>query len=88
MAISSIIYALCALTAMLCTWLLLRSYRRNRVRLLLWSGLCFAGLSINNMLLVLDRIVYSTTMDLSTWRLVAALVALLPLLWGLIWEED
>lgn len=88
MAISSIIYALCALTAMLCTWLLLRSYRRNRVRLLLWSGLCFAGLSINNMLLVLDRIVYSTTMDLSTWRLVAALVALLPLLWGLIWEND
>lgn len=88
MAISSIIYALCALTAMLCTWLLLRGYRRNRVRLLLWSGLCFAGLSINNMLLVLDRIVYSTTMDLSTWRLVAALVALLPLLWGLIWEED
>jgi hypothetical protein len=88
MAISSLIYALCALTAMLCTWLLLRSYRRNRARLLLWSGVCFAGLSINNMLLVLDRIVYSTTMDLSTWRLVAALLALLPLLWGLIWEED
>ena len=50
-------------------------------------SLCFAGLSVNNLLLVLDRIVYATSMDLSTWRLVAALVALLPLLYGLIWED-
>ena len=88
MAMSSIIYALCALTAMLCAWLLLRGYKRNGYRLLLWSGLCFAGLSINNILLILDRIVFPTSVDLSTWRLVAALVALLPLLYGLIWEEE
>jgi hypothetical protein len=88
MAIASLIYGLCALASMLCTGLLLRGYMKNRARLLLWSGLCFAGLSINNVLLVLDRIVYSTSMDLSTWRLVAALVALLPLLYGLIWEDE
>jgi hypothetical protein len=26
--------------------------------------------------------------DLSTWRLAAALAALLPLLYGLIWEDE
>jgi hypothetical protein len=83
-----VIYALCALTSLLCTWLLLRGYRRNGYRLLLWSGLCFAGMTINNLLLILDRIVFPTTVDLITWRLVAALVALLPLLYGLIWEEE
>lgn len=81
------IYMLCALTAMGCTWLLLRSYVRRRHRLLFWSGLCFAGLSVNNLILVVDRLVIPET-DLSTWRLVAALLALLPLLYGLIWEEE
>jgi len=87
MTMASVIYALCALTAMLCTWLLLRSYKRNGYRLLLWSGLCFAGMSINNFLLILDRVVFPQTVDLSTWRMLSALVALLPLLYGLIWED-
>jgi hypothetical protein len=82
------IYALCALTSMLCTWLLFRSYRRNGSRLLFWSGLCFAGLSVNNLLLIVDRLIYPESVNLSTWRLVAALVALLPLLYGLVWEEE
>jgi hypothetical protein len=83
-----VIYALCAFTSMLCTWLLLRGYRSSGHRLLFWSGLCFAGLSVNNILLVVDRVVFPETMDLTTWRLVTALVALLPLLYGLIWEEE
>lgn len=82
------IYALCALTSMLCTWFLLRGYRRNGYRLLFWSGLCFAGMTINNLLLILDRVVFPTAVNLITWRLAAALVALLPLLYGLIWEEE
>jgi len=83
-----IIYALCAFTSMLCTWLLLRGYRHTRHRLLLWSGLCFAGMSVNNVLLVLDRVVFPDSVDLITWRLVTALIALVPLLYGLIWEEE
>ncbi|HEY8606012.1 MAG TPA: DUF5985 family protein [Noviherbaspirillum sp.] len=83
-----VIYAMCALTSLLCTWLLLRSYFANRYRLLLWSGLCFAGLSVNNLLLVVDRLILPTSIDLSEWRLVAGLVALVPLLYGLIWEEE
>ena len=82
------IYALCALTSMLCAGLLLRGYRRNGYRLLLWSGLCFAGMTVNNLLLILDRVFFPDSIDLLTLRLVAALLALLPLLYGLIWEEE
>ena len=84
---ATITYMLCALTAFACGWMLLRSYIRTRSRLLLWSGLCFAGLFVNNLLLIIDRLLFPET-DLSTYRLLAALAALLPLLYGLIWEED
>lgn len=81
------IYFLCALTCLTCFGLLLRAWRATRSRLLFWSALCFAGLSLNNILLVVDRLVYPTV-DLSTLRLAAGLVALLLLLFGLIWEEE
>lgn len=81
------VYALCALTAAACAWLLLRGYLNTRHRLLLWSGLCFVGLTFNNVLLVLDRLVF-TTIDMSTWRLAVALLAVLLLVCGLILEGD
>lgn len=80
------IYALCALTALTCTLLLLRSYVRTKFRLLLWSGLCFAGLTLNNVLLLLDKTVLAH-LDLSTWRLFAALMAMLLLVVGLVMER-
>ena len=82
-----VIYTLCALTALACCVLLWRSWRRTGHRLLFWSALCFAGLTFNNLLLVLDKLVY-TEIDMSTWRLTAAMLAVLLLLFGLIWEED
>lgn len=82
-----LIYGLCALTAAACAALLLRSYLQTRVRLLLWSGMCFAGLTLNNALLVFDRLVF-TAVDLSTWRLVVALGAVVLLLCGLILEGN
>ena len=81
------IYSLCALTSLCCAVLLLRSYRQTHFRLLLWSGLCFAGLTLNNVLVILDKIIFPT-MDFSTWRLAAGLVSLLLMLFGLIWEEN
>lgn len=81
-----IIYTLCALTALLCAVLLLRAYAHSRARLLLWSGLCFVGLTLNNVALVLDRLVF-VDVDLSLWRLLIALVAMLLLVGGLILEE-
>jgi hypothetical protein len=82
-----IIYLLCAVAAFLCATLLLRAYRRGRYRLLLWSGLCFAGLTLNNLILVLDKVVL-TGADLSIWRTSVALVAMAVLLYGLIWEAE
>ena len=84
---AEVIYSMCALTSVACAWLSLRGYLRSRYRLLFWSGLCFAGLSVNNMLLVLDKVVLPMV-DLTTWRLVAALAAVVLLLFGLIWEEE
>lgn len=85
--IVSVIYTLCALTALLCTVLLLQAYRSGGYRLLLWSGLCFAGLTLNNGLLVLDKVVFPN-IDFSTWRTVSALVAMMILLYGLVWDTE
>ncbi len=82
-----LIYSLTALTCLVSAWLLLRSYRRSGFRLAFWSGLCFIGLTLSNLLLVLDRIVYPAV-DLSAARLGAAFVAILLLVFGLIWEGD
>lgn len=84
---AALIYLLCAATALACACLLLRGYGRTRHRLLLWSGLCFLGMFLNNIVLILDRLVFPER-DLSTWRLGLALLALLPMLYGLIWEDD
>jgi hypothetical protein len=81
------VYSLCALTALACAILLLRSYVKQRHRLLFWSGLCFCGMFVNNALLMLDRLVFMER-DLLTLRLLVALAALLPLLYGLIWEDE
>jgi hypothetical protein len=81
------IYSLCAITCLVCAVLLLRAYARSKTHLLLWSGLCFAGLTANNALLVVDRIVLPLS-DLSTLRLAVAFLALMLLLFGLIWEGD
>jgi hypothetical protein len=84
---SGVIYSLCAISAVLCALLLLRAYVRSKYRLLLWSGLCFAGLALNNSLLVLDKLVVPD-LDLSIWRTVTALVAMLILLYGLVWDAE
>ena len=82
---AGLVYALCAVTSILCAVMLLRGYRESRARLLLWSGLCFAFLALNNTLLFIDfRVVPGV--DLSTWRTIPAVFGLGLLLYGLIWE--
>ena len=81
------VYILCALASLFCALLLLRSYRRQRTRLLLWSTLCFVGLAINNLLLVID-LVLVPEVDLSLVRTSTALVSMLLLVIGLIWEAS
>lgn len=84
---AALTYSLCALTALLCTVLLISGYLRSRYRLLLWSGICFAGLTLNNVLLVMDKVVFPD-IDFSLARSLAALCAMTILLFGLIWETE
>lgn len=81
------IFSLCILTSLACTWLLLRGYRRTGFRLLFWSGLCFAAMSVNNVMLLLDKIILPHA-DLMPWRLGSALLAVSLLLYGLIADKD
>ncbi|MES2823441.1 MAG: DUF5985 family protein [Pseudomonadota bacterium] len=83
---ATVIYALCAATSLLCAVLLLRSYARSRYRLLFWAGMCFVGTTLNNLLLVADKLMFPE-IDLLTLRLVVALLALVFLLYGLIFDE-
>lgn len=83
-----VIYSLCALTSFACCVLLWRGWRAGGNRLLLWSALCFAGLTVNNLLLVIDKVVLPTEVDLYAARLLSALVAVSLLLFGLVWEEE
>jgi hypothetical protein len=79
------IYLLCALTSIACVVLLTRSWLRHRSGLLLWSMIGFAGLAVNNCLLVLDLAVF-TQVDFGLWRNATALLGIASLLAGLIWE--
>jgi hypothetical protein len=81
------IYLLCTLTSLACAWLLLASYRRTGHRLLFWSGWSFVAMTVNNLFLVLDKVVFPDVYLLPV-RLVAALVAMLLLLYGLIYEKE
>ena len=83
---ASVVYALCALTSAACALLLLRGYRRQPSRLLLWSTVCFAGLALNNGLLFADLVLVPFA-DLSVWRGLTGLGSLLILLYGLIWDR-
>jgi hypothetical protein len=80
------VYILCGLTSLFCAVLLIRSFQRQRSRLLLWSSLCFASLAANNALLVVDFMVVPEV-DLSAVRTSVAAAAMLLLLIGLIWES-
>jgi Family of unknown function (DUF5985) len=81
------VYLLCAATALVSALLLLRGFRRSRTRLLLWCGLCFLALALENAVLFLDLIVLPET-DLSAVRTAAALAGGLALLYGLVWEVE
>ena len=85
---ASAVYLLCALTAIVCAWLLMQAYfARGRYRLLLWSGLCFVGLAANNLLLVVDKLLLPAV-DLSLARTAGALLALSVLIYGLVMDAE
>jgi hypothetical protein len=82
-----IVNVLGTLVAGLCAVLLLRAYGSVRKRLLLWAGMCFAGLCVSNGLVVADLFIIPDA-DLYRWRLAVAAAAMLLLVYGLIFESD
>lgn len=83
-----VLFLLAALTSIACMVLLLRGYARTGLRLLFWSALCFVFLSVNNVLLFVDTIVFPTQIDLRVYRLFAALAGIACLLYAFIWESE
>ena len=81
------LYVLTILTTLVCSVLLLRAYFRVRNALLLWSGLCFAGLTIDNFLVLADMILFPS-IDLYSYRLGSVAIAVSLLLFGLVWERQ
>lgn len=81
------LYAMAIITSLMCTVLLFRGYRRRRIRLLMWSALCFAGLTLNNIALFIDLVIFPD-IDIRLIRLLSALAGMLFLLYAFIGDTD
>ena len=87
MSFGAIVYLLCFFSSGLCAFLLVKAYRRERQRLLLWSAICFCLLTLNNLLVFVD-IVLLPDIDLMPLRSITSLTAIAILIYGFVWEID
>jgi Family of unknown function (DUF5985) len=87
--VAGAVYILCAITSVLCAILLLRGWRVTRGRLLFWASLCFVFLAINNVILYIDLVLIpaSSPVNLFWYRNTAAMIGILLLIFGLVWER-
>jgi uncharacterized protein DUF5985 len=83
--IPGLVYILCTITSLVCAAMLFRGYKSSGVRLLLWSSLCFIGLTLENIMLYVDLHVVEDV-SLAVWRKLPGLIGVALLLYGLIWE--
>jgi hypothetical protein len=84
---AQLVFLLCIATSAACCLLLLHAHRRTRTRLLLWSGICFAGLTANNVLVFFDLVVVPQ-ISLIVVRGLTTLAALSVFIVALIWEPS
>ncbi len=84
--IAGLVYSLCMLTSGSCFFVLGREFIRGRNRALLWTALCFFGLFISNVLLLVDKLVVPDT-SLALLRIVPTLLGFVVLIYGLLWES-
>jgi hypothetical protein len=87
-------YLLCTMTSLACAVMLGRGYLRSRARFLLWCAACFACLTLNNVLLLVDKMIFPDDVlafagvSAAVWRAAAALAGVALLLFGLIWDAE
>jgi hypothetical protein len=84
----AVLYLIAMLTSGACMVLLFRAYCDSRLRILLWSALCFVGLTVNNTLLFVDLVVLPEAVDLRLYRNLAALVGMMFMIYGFIRESE
>lgn len=84
---AQLVFLLCIVTSAACCILLLQAHRRTGTRLLLWSGICFAGLALNDALVFVDLVIVPQ-ISLIVLRSVTLLVSLLVFIVALIWEPS
>lgn len=82
-----LLYSLAILTSLACTVFLFLGFSRQRLRLLMWSALCFACLTVNNIILFVDLVVLPEV-DLRPMRLLAALAGMVFLIYAFIWDSE
>jgi hypothetical protein len=80
------VYVLCFATSAAVAVLLVRAYRRTRNPVLFWSALGFIGLALNNLILICDVVIFPDVM-LRPYRSIPALVGMLLMIFGLIWND-
>jgi hypothetical protein len=85
--VEGLVYLLCATTALICSALLFRGFRRSGTRLLLWCALFFLSLALENAILFIDLVIVPD-IDLITIRTSIALIGVTLLLVGLIWDVE
>ena len=83
-----VLYVIALLTSFACMLLLFRAYFASRLAILLWSALCFVGLTVNNSLLFVDLVLLGDTVDLRLYRHGAALIGMIFLIYGFIRESE
>ena len=83
----ALVYTLCFIASATCAALLLYSYARNHTRLLLWSGVSFVCLAVNNFFVLSDLVLFPEA-NLLPLRYAAALAAICTLIYGFIWEVE
>jgi hypothetical protein len=83
--VQGVVYVLCAVTALACSALLLRGWLHRRVRLLWTCSVFFFALALENIILFVD-LVLTPEIDLLLLRNSVALIGVIILLVGLVWE--
>lgn len=83
-----VLFVLAIATSLGCTVLLFRRYLDTRLRILLWSSLCFVCLTVNNVLLFIDVVMLPQIIDLRVARHSMALIGMMFLLYGFIRESE
>lgn len=83
---AALVYILSTLTCGVCAYIQFRQFFKMRVKLLMWIAICFAGLTLNNALLIVDILLVPLT-DFSISRLIVADFSVAILAVGFVWES-